>query len=75
MTTAPTTTVEIETIDSTGAGAHVTHAALATIRDAFSFIASHAPAPVNLWHQQRIERAGGGRVQIGQITAVIAVLA
>jgi hypothetical protein len=74
MTTAPTTTVEIDSIDTHGKPRHVAHAAMRSLPDAFSFIASHAAAPVNRWARQRIEHAGGGEVQIGEITAVIAML-
>jgi hypothetical protein len=75
MTTAPTTTVEISTIGSDGKSHHVTHAATRSMKDAFSFIAGHAAAPVNRWAMQRIERSGGGELQIGQLTAVVALLA
>jgi hypothetical protein len=74
MTSAPIAIVEIDSIDSSGEPRHIAHAATRTTQDAFSFIASHAPAPVNKWVRERIERAGGGRLQIGQITAVIALL-
>lgn len=74
MSSAPIATVEIDTIDSTGRTAHITHAATRSLQDAFSFIAANAPAPVNRWVQQRIRQAGGGEIQIGQITAVIALL-
>jgi hypothetical protein len=74
MTTAPTTTVEIDSVDKRGKPRHVTHAATRSLPDAFSLIASHASAPVNRWVRQRIELAGGGIVQIGEITTVIAVL-
>lgn len=74
MTSAPTATVEIDSIDSSGMPKHVAHAATRSLQDAFSFIASHAAAPVNRWARQRIEQAGGGELQIGQITAVITVL-
>jgi len=74
MNTAPTATVEIEGVDIAGEPRHITHAATHSMKDAFSFIASHTAAPVNRWARQRIEAAGGGELQIGQITAVIALL-
>lgn len=74
MTSAPTATVEIDSIDSRGKPKHITHAATQSMPDAFSFIASHAPAPVNRWARRRIEQDGGGELHIGQITAVITLL-
>jgi hypothetical protein len=74
MTSGPTATVEIDGIDLTGKPQHIAHAATRSVQDAFSLNASHAAAPVNRWAKQRIEHAGGGELQIGEITAVIALL-
>lgn len=74
MTTSPTTTVDISRIDATGAIRHVHHAATRSTQDAWSIIASHAPAPVNRAVRARIESAGGGLVQIGQVSAQVLVL-
>jgi hypothetical protein len=73
MTTAPTATVDIATITHTGGFHHVYHAAVRSISDALGLISEHAPAPVNAAVRRRIERDRGGVIQIGQITAAIAV--
>jgi hypothetical protein len=74
MTSASTATVEIDSIDSSGRPRHIAHAATRSMHDAFTLIAGHTAAPVNRWVRQRLEEAGGGELQIGQITAVIALL-
>jgi hypothetical protein len=74
MTTLPTTTVDISALDGTGAGRPVHHAAARSTQDAWSIIASHAPAPVNRAVRARIERASGGVIRIGQITAAVQIL-
>jgi hypothetical protein len=69
-----TTTVEIETLDSTGAPRHLYHGAMHNLGDALSVVSAYAAAPVNRWVRKRLEANDGGRVQIGQVTAAICVL-
>jgi hypothetical protein len=73
MTTAPTTTVEIERLTASGGLRHVYHAATRGIPDALRVIAQHAAAPVNPAVRLRIESESGGLIQIGQISASITV--
>lgn len=73
MTTAPTTTVEIERLTASGGLRHVYHAATRSIPDALRVIAQHAAAPVNPAVRVRIEEAEGGLIRIGQISAAITV--
>ncbi len=68
------TTVEIETLDSTGAPRHLYHGAMHNLGDALSIVSAYAAAPVNRWVRKRLEDNDGGRVQIGQVTAAICVL-
>lgn len=74
MTTAPTATVDIETIDQHGRPVPVFHAALRSLGDVFSAVARFAPAPANPTVRSRIVNAGTGRFQIGQFTIAVTVL-
>ncbi len=69
-----TTTVEIATVDSTGAPKHLYHGAMHSLTDALSAVSAYAAAPVNRWVRKRLEEDDGGRVQIGQVSAAICVL-
>jgi hypothetical protein len=69
-----TTTVEIATVDNTGASRHLYHGAMHNLTDALSVVSSYAAAPVNRWVRKRLEEDDGGRVQIGQVSAAICVL-
>jgi hypothetical protein len=75
MTTAPTTTVEIETVDRHGRPVPVFHAALRSLGDVFSTVARFTPAPANPTVRSRIVNAGGGTFQIGEFTIAVTVLA
>ncbi len=68
-----TTTVDIATIDLTGAPVKVLHAERSSIRAALRVIDSHAPAPANPHVRRRLEREQGGRLQIGMLSAEIAI--
>jgi len=68
-----TTTVDIATIDLTGAPVTVLHAERPSIRAALRLVDSHAPAPANRYVRERLAREQGGRLQIGMVSAEIAV--
>lgn len=74
MKPVATTTVEIETVDNSGAPKHLYHGAMHSLNDALSVLSAYAAAPVNRWVRQRLEDDDGGRVQIGQVSAAISVL-
>jgi hypothetical protein len=71
---AVTTTVEIETVDNTGAPKHLYHGAMQSLTDALSVLSAHAAAPANRWVRKKLEEDDGGQVQIGQVSAAICVL-
>ena len=71
---AVTTTVEIETIEITGAPKHLYHGAMHSLTAALSVLRAYAAAPVNRWVRKKLEENDGGRVQIGQVSAAICVL-
>jgi hypothetical protein len=72
--TGPTTTLEVETIDRLGGRVPIFHGAFCSPADALNAISRFAVAPVNPANRSRIVNARGGRVQIGQTTATLAVL-
>ncbi len=70
-----TTTVDIRTADSMGAPVKVLHAERSSIRAALRVVDRNAPAPVNQHVRERIRREHGGHLQIGMVSAEIAVYA
>ncbi len=74
MTTMPTATVDISTVDPQGRPEPVYHAALCSLADAFREVGRFTPAPVGPWVRRRIETDGEGRFSIGQFDVSIAVL-
>jgi len=70
-----TTTVDIATIDPTGAPVKVLHAERSSIRAALRIVDGNAPACVNRHVRERIHRDLGGELQIGMVSAEIAVYA
>jgi len=74
MTTMPTATVEIVTVDLTGRPEPVYHGALHGLADAFREVGRFTPAPVGPWVRKRIQSDGGGTFSIGQFDVSIAML-
>jgi hypothetical protein len=72
--TGPTTSLEVETIDRLGGCVPIFHGVFCSPADALNAIGRFAVAPVNPANRSRIVNARGGRVQIGQTTATLAVL-
>ena len=68
-----TATVDITRIDNQGTEEPVYHAATRTLAEALGLVASHAPAPVNRSVRMRLESDDGGDVQIGMVSAAIAI--
>ncbi len=74
MTSMPTATVDIATVDSQGRSEPVWHGALCSLGDAFRAVGQFTPAPVGPWVRRRVETAGGGCFSIGQFDVSITVL-
>ncbi|HEY3944426.1 MAG TPA: hypothetical protein VGL78_04295 [Solirubrobacteraceae bacterium] len=74
MTSMPTATVEILTVDRHGRRQPVHHAALCSLADAFREVQRFTPAPVGPWVRRRIAAAGGGRFSIGEFDVSVSVL-
>jgi hypothetical protein len=74
MTTMPTATVDIATVDRHGRPEPVHHGALCCLADAFREVGRFTPAPVGPWVRRRIETDGEGCFSIGQFDVTISVL-
>lgn len=74
MTTQPTTTLNIETVDLRGRPVGVFHAAMRTLADALRETSRHTPAPANQRVRDRLLADGGGTFSIGQFTVAISML-
>lgn len=70
-----TTTVDIHTINAQGELETVLHCDTVSIKAALRIIDGAAPAPANRHVRRRLYREHGGRVQIGMVSADVAVYA
>lgn len=74
MTTMPTTTVDISTVDHLGRPKAVHHAAMRSLDDACREVRRFTPAPVGPCVRRRIQLTGEGSFSIGQFDVSIALL-
>lgn len=74
MTSMPTATVDIVSVDRAGCMLPVHHAALCSPIDAFREVGRFTPAPVGPSARRRVQFDGGGRFSIGEFDVSISLL-